>query len=204
MQVSFTGFKNVGFVPSKIYPTIGKDENGQSIHSDDIYVDINTINLQLTDDSNGKDLSEYKNQIRGLKNKYEMHPVNSDFLNISTLKGHIDEDGVQIEPEDSFAILVNGKPLPIKDENLPIISYIAKLLKRVQNQKEHEFVVNNDYISGDDVGKSMVLGHDLSKTFDSRRDYMLGVQIMHNPSQVHDGAKNILDDITEKMIEYFS
>jgi hypothetical protein len=200
MQVSFTGFKNVGYVPVVYYPAVAKDEEGNEVHSKDVFLDIKSLNLQLTDDVFGKDLSEYKDKLSHAKFEPASHPISSDFVNISTIEPHANGEIYK----DQFLISLNGREVEVKDENLPMLSFLAKLVRRVSEQPAEKFVVNNDYVNGDEVASSICLGHDLSEDFETPDDYKKGILYIHNPVQVHDGAQDIKEQIDDKMLDYFS
>lgn len=78
MNVSFTGFKNAGFL------NLVQSSPSQIVFD---------LNAQLTDDFNGKDLSEFRDAMkRSNVGSSFINPVNPNFINIMGIRA-VDENG---------------------------------------------------------------------------------------------------------------
>lgn len=140
-NINFTGIRNIAFTPSIEAVGHGKFSN--------------SLSMVLSDDFNGKDLTEFKKVICKISSKpFEYaNDVSSDILNIKFLHGKNN----QLEN-----IFVNGKNLQVNDKNLPMFSFIAKLTKRIGQMSDKNIVVNNDYVENV-AERALVYGEDLSQ-----------------------------------------
>lgn len=116
--IGFTGIKNIGY--TKFYTT---DED-VTIHSR------YALNMQLTDDEKGKDLTEYKKLLKehpDLKNE-----VNGNYLNVE-----LDSFSVY----DLFAIKtkMNGKTVIRNNENYKITEFMDKIVRKIASFKTKDF-----------------------------------------------------------------
>lgn len=125
-NISFTGIKNIA--------DIGYQKSGNKVAS--------ALSMVLTDDFRGKDLSEFKSVIDRVakKSKNFRHKDGVEFLNIEKCDCL---DGTDIT--NSMKFYLNGKEVKLKDENLPIFSYLAKLTKKIANMDKKDMIVNEDY-----------------------------------------------------------
>ena len=197
MQINFTGYKNVGLCTCQ-------EANEASVQDYNLQPQqLHFLNIQLTDDYNGKDLTKFKQLLKDQNMTGYSNPIDTNFLNITTF-----QDIYQDTKNKNLAIFVNNKPLPINDNNLPIISFIAKLIRRIKETPEDGFVVNNDYKTGPDVAKLIIPGIDLHDEFDDNDNkdeyYRLTIENIHSYPNVHSGTTVMLNQIQEKMIDYFS
>ena len=105
MQINFTGIKNI---------------SSTRIMSPDNNMEAVVINAQLTDDYDGKDLSNFKETLArsGVKENY-LNPVNQNFVNIIGQKV-LTENGIDTK------IILNNTPLPAKRNTVPLFSFLAK------------------------------------------------------------------------------
>lgn len=119
-KISFTGIKNIASIK------FNRGNQGTS----------RSLSMVLTDDFNGKDLSEFHNALRSItNNKLDIINKNgADILNIERVKFG-----------EQRALFVNGKFLEANDENIPMFTYIAKLTRKIANMKNKDMIVNNDY-----------------------------------------------------------
>jgi len=185
MQVSFTGFKNIGCIQSS------DSQDFTRAH----------INIQLTDDYNSKDLSQYKALLNKPGMSIYRNKLNSKFINIAT-------QNKSSKKGNDFTIYVNNCLMPITDENLPMLSFITKLLRRVKETPKSELVVNNDYKTDPDTAKLIIPGFDFRSHYNKENQneeyYQMSMDIIHSPETVHEGSKLIFGQIQNKMIDYFS
>ena len=197
MQINFTGYKNVGLCTCQ-------GANEASVQDYNLQPQqLHFLNIQLTDDYNGKDLTKFKQLLKDQNMTGYSNPIDTNFLNITTF-----QDIYQDTKNKNLAIFVNNKPLPINDDNLPIISFIAKLIRRIKETPEDGLTVNNDYKTGPEVAKLIIPGIDLHDEFDDNDNkdeyYRLTIENIHSYPNVHAGTSVMFDQIQEKMIDYFS
>lgn len=199
MNISFKGIKNVGFLEAvnvTAARTLGMQENKDE---DDDYeiippkpVKIPTtklINMQLTDDFNGKHLSEYKKLIA--KHPEYKNPIANNFLNF-----------VLLETADDSVFILNNKELKVSDDKLDIISFFTNNIKKIANQNQKDFVVNKDYLDSEDFARGFFIGTDLNEDYTEEGIKSIS-RYTHNIPKVKEGAQKLLDNITEIMTNYF-
>lgn len=93
------------------------------------------MNLQLTDDFNGKDLAEFSNVLAksGIPiSKYMCNEVNKDFLNIA-ITADDNYDDLTNSISTDYEVYLNDVELKLKDKNLSVFDYLAKLTKRIMS-----------------------------------------------------------------------
>ena len=119
MTVNFTGIKNAG---------------GMLIRTPNPYQKLNVLSLQVTNDENGNDLDKFNEALEktGKPGNYKTNYNGAVSINVFST-----------EPEEEFgqtqySYFLNGTPLEVKDENLAIFSYLAKLTTNISNKKEAE------------------------------------------------------------------
>ena len=176
MHVNFKGFKNIG--------TLGP---AKSTGAKDV---LNIFNMQLTDDYNGNDLSEYKKVI---SNHPELiNTVNPYFMNLISFNFNGKE-----------GLFLNGKKLPLNDDNLDVYSFVVKAFKKIAMQKTDKFVVNRDYLTSDDFYNGFTQFFDIKFDNLPRDKYAQIVNILHDPSIVKESAKSLYNELQNSVIKYF-
>lgn len=191
MNVNFTGFRNIGYL-KKEYVNKKSDDFKESDEEQ-------FINIQLSDDFNGKDLTEYRKKLKTTDLKGCLHPYNKNSINIAIMKD-VAEDNIGRDVD--YGIYINDdNELEINDQNLSMLSYIAKLLKRVVNTPPEDFVVNKDYLNSMEAAYSIDLGSDLSHELGSQ--YPQYKVLIHHPRVVKYGANEMLNTIQDIMNDYF-
>jgi hypothetical protein len=193
MEVSFTGFKNTSY--SNIIKQTQSLANNAKCRNRNNAVLIQTINTQLLDDFNGNDLSLYKKALASSDIAGEFHPLSSDMVNIQTVK-------VNSPQGQTVYLVLNNNVVRIKDKNLKLISFIAKLLKRISNENPSNFVVNRDFIEGEDAAFATICGKDMRNVFSKER-YKTFLDYAYRPQDVKAIAKDLFSDIQSGMEEYF-
>lgn len=206
MQVNFTGIQNISYDYRKYKESI---YNGYSLelpldedidkNNYDEDVSEHYINLELTDDENGQDLTEFRKQIKTTDLKGDcLHPVRKNLLNIAII-----EEKYTDNTKPDVSIIINNHPdeLEINDKNLPMFSYITKLLKRISKADDESFIITKDYLQND-AATSIIPGEDLSEEYSKGYIYKLGE--IHAPDNVKKGAENMSKIITDRMLDYFS
>lgn len=195
MQVSFTGLKNVGYMNSYGYPVYNNDNN-QHYYNKNNYFDLNIINMELTDDFNGKDLSEYKKAIKNANIENAHHPLFPNFINFGIVKNELDDD------KDTYFFL-NGAKLPVTDENMNLFSFLAKSLDKLNAKSVAKFTVNEDYLSDPDTARAIMLGEDMSDKFESEeetQDYLK--YVIHDAENVKNGSSKMIKLLEDKIYDY--
>lgn len=194
MKISFTGIKNPGYYSKKIYTADLYNNDGCRYSSND-YININCINMELTDDYNGKDLSEYKKQLEKSNVKDLEHPLNSNFINIGVLKGELPED-------KGTYLFLNGKPIEVEDGNLPIISFMVKKILQLKDNISSASI-DKDYYKSDIAANSLDLGNDLRDEYYYYEDPLPDLKKYYTPRFVSETANNMFKLMNNKMMEYF-
>lgn len=189
MQINFTGIKNPGYYTYVIQPTSNKRD---ITYPPEELVKVKNINMELTDN----DLFEYKEKLNSSDVFYLAHPVNPNFLNIGVVKGELEAD------QDTYFFL-NGAQIDIEDGNLPIISFMAKMLKQLKLNPQSSIIEKN-YYKSDIAPQTLMLGLDLRDDYSDKEDYIQDLKSYHNPNNISYEADKMLDLITDKMINYFS
>ena len=198
-QTSFKGIKNVGYLnyefeyanQTKKYQSPDDDDDGDNfIRGNDRKKETSElINIQFTDDYSGKHLTEYKK----IMNKYPQYKneFNNNFLNF-----------LQISNDNQNLLVVNSKPLDLNDQNLSLVSFIAKTLKEISQKKPQEFIVNKDYLLSDDFSKGFIPHMDLNEV--TSEDFTASLaEDFHEPETVKTGSQNMISRLTEIMMKYF-
>lgn len=210
MQVTFTGIKNIGFIKTSIdYANLGiikeNDQGwkrilqmpGPDFQLEEGYL----LNMQLTDDFNGKHYTEFQKALEKshLKTSNFRNPIHKNFLNIFFNRELSKEDG-NFSKESSF--FINDEPLELDDKNLPLFTYIGKLIRDIAHKPLEKFVVTPDYLESDELNKGMCIGDDLKAIFG--KDFQDEVKKMHKPSDVRNCASEMDDFLTSEMMDYFN
>ncbi len=192
MNIHFTGIKNIGYEKR----TYNKYDEEYKERDDEHF-----IHIQLTDDYNGKDLTEFRTKMRktGLRNY--THPVMPNTLCLMISKDVISNN---LGKSTDYQIYINDadEELKINDDNIPMISFIARLLNRIKSTPNNEFIVNRDYLTDDDTAESIILGEDLRKTYGDRYDRK--IREIHSPELVKKGAEDMNNVLQEIMMDYFA
>ena len=193
MQVNFTGIRNVGYDCDLIYPTYMED--GKVVYNPEHYADSNVINMQLKDDFNGKDLSDYKKAVETSDVENKRHPIIPDFINFAVLKGELPSD------KDTYFFL-NGSRLEVNDENMGIFSFLAKTLTKLKNQSLDRFFVDKDYLFGPDASQSIKLGQDIMDDYEDDLEGYAELSKLHYNEHAQNGAIKMLELLEKKIYEY--
>ena len=193
MQINFTGIKNVGYNCDFLYPTYEQD--GQLVYNSDDYADMNVINMQLTDDFNGKDLSAYKDAVGTSDVENKRHPIVPNFIHLAVLKGELPID------KDTYFFL-NGSKLEVNDQNMTIFSFLAKTLKKLKEQSLDRFFVDKDYLFGPDVSQSIKLGQDLRDDYEDDLECYTELSKLHYNEHARNGAAKMFELLENKIYEY--
>lgn len=146
--IGFTGIRNIGY--TKFYTT---DEN-VNIHSR------YALNMQLTDDDKGNDLTEYKKLLKenpDLKNK-----INSDYLNIEF-------DTARYNEFLMIKTKMNGNTIPRSFEKNKIISFMDKIVHKVASFKTKDFDTDEWHHLDDESLKGLIYNENMDDYVDSTK-----------------------------------
>lgn len=185
MSINFTGIKNVGamLVP---YP-----ENNSVMSA---------LSLQLTNDDDGNDLDKFVNTMKskGVEDKYIIPYEGAVSINVWSTEAR-DEYS---KPKHHFYL--NGSALEVKDENLGIFSYLAKLTKTIANKPEEDMGADIKYITSPDFINGSTIGYYLKQAMLNDITAPIGemVNSIYNPAGAKAGAEVVNKTINDTMIDY--
>ena len=210
MNINFTGIKNVGYLHRNLREAYDAenetvrylDPDDDSIEKEDYDTDIDEhyLTVHLTDDYNGKDLTEFRNVLK--RSKLVGNPLNSNdsaIVSFAVTKEYPTD--IYEKPQTYFYLNECDEPIPMEDKNLGLISFLAKLVTRVSKTENKDFLVNRDYLDTI-AATSMIYGENLKAEFGE--DYNKEIRIAHSPQVVRDGAKEITKLVQDRMMDYFS
>lgn len=183
-KISFTGLRNIGAYQWRV-PYVAP--NVKRTH----------MIVNLVDDYNGKDLSEYKQLIKKYKgeNGSLLFDKDSNFLHIMT--------SVFKNKNDIPELAINGNVIEPKKETLPLFSYVGKLVRRISNMKDKEFDIRQDFKYGPD-GDTFVVPFlsitDLAEIHEV--DAKKLIDRVYSPENNRRVAKTIDEHIMRQMLDY--
>lgn len=186
-NVSFTGLQNVGACH-----VAGTFERGKMVGT--------SLLVNLTNDSKGKDLTEYENVMRKCSDSFGHYfPEDKNFLHVQTIKYFPDDEDFETVPQ----LVVNGYVVPTENKTMPLFSYIAKLTKRVLASSEKDIKISNDFKYGPD-GDSYLTGMRVSDNVENPEQKRLLLDSFYSLPEAKKGAKSINDAIQAQMMDYFA
>lgn len=198
MRINFTGIKNVGYETRQYFHYVNNHESGDEFEEVE---DEHFLNLELTDDKDGNDLSEFKKMIKTTDLNYYDHPVDPAMLNIAISRDVVrDYLGQTID----YQVYINeaDKELVIKDENLPFFTYLAKLMNKVKNTPDNKFKLEDDYLYSKDAAVSVIIGEDLKDTYGE--SYPDALKEIYSPQKIKSGISTMNNIIRDMMMDYFN
>ena len=135
-NVSFTGVRNIGGCT-----------NTRMVRGSSHISVFNNMILQLTDDYNGADLSEFKKLISkcNTTNWYKNFPGDNRVFHFMT---NYSADMEKEFSESVPALYLNYQIIPVRKETLPIFSFIAKMTRKISTMKDSEFKRSDDFKYG--------------------------------------------------------
>ena len=183
-NINFTGIKNIGSYNNSL-PVV--PEPIRKCH----------LLVQLTDDADGNDLTEYRQVMK----RVEPYLGNMNFIpqdDFVHLMTAVVQDG-----EDIPELALNWNVLPTKTETMPLFTYAAKLSRKIANLTNKEFVYDDKFIKSENAEVYPVPAVSLS---DIACYLKLPAQIIKNvvysPKKGREVAKEINDNISEQMFDY--
>ena len=184
-KINFTGYKNA----SAVSVVNGYIVDGGCQLSDKRS---HIFCCELTDDHNGKDLSEYVKQRSKLdslafKNEYDIN-----FINIASVPNL--ENGI---PD----IYLNGVLLNPQDNSLGMFSFCAKLLKKIVPSLPNQ--VNNDYLMSNDFCSQLLIPPEFRNSC-SKKEYRYYLESVVDDENIREHAKLINEDIMTVMLDYLA
>lgn len=195
MQINFTGIQNTAQYNQLFHPLM-QDENGRLFYTKDKYIKACHFNTELTDDTFGQDLTKYNEVLKNSAMPEARNNIYSRYMNITTLRPNYSQDDVNI--------LLNGIPVEICDKNIPLITFISKILNKISEQSDNEFKISEDYSVIDDGSIAVAYGQNLETNCISDEDYFDTMLAIHDPENIKNGVNEIIENITDRMIDYFS
>ena len=194
-KINFCGFKNVGY-----FRRIACDGNPFEQNVKNTFIDENFLNIQLLDDFNGKDLSEFKKLLSTTDMARTQNPIGRDFVNLAVVKEHSVENGQLV---DDYTFFINDDRLDVNDGNLKFLSYIVKLVRRISETPEEKFVKNVDFVDGFEANRAIILGEDIDEIGrEAGLPFMR--KSLYNPKNAKDGATHMFNEMQNVMTDYFA
>ena len=149
----------------------------------------------MSNDSNGKDLAEFKSVIA---------KVTPD---LEKFRNNISLEIVNVECKSSGwhftdALYLNGEEVKVNDKNLPIFTYIAKVTKKITGMPDNNFIVNEDY-KDFIADESLIYGIRLTDSIPEEVSRLNLFNQFFQKDNVKTGAKQINDFIQNIMNKYF-
>lgn len=192
MDTTFTGIKNLSYLKIQHANQETKIAN-QPLER---YV----LNMQLTDDANGNDLTMFRSLLKKTGIPLRDHPINPEFLNIEIFTNSAHSESGRI-------IFLNRTGLKIKDDILSMMSYIGKLLKRITNMKGQDFLLDQQYCTPENLRKSTLMGQDileiLPKNLSSTQQKNI-IGNLYSDKNVKDGTTKMFNIFQDEMLDYLS
>lgn len=142
MRVSFNGIKNIGYTQFS-YKTENQENTNSPVTPDEDYEN-HFLSLRLTDDKDGKDLSEYLTLIKNKPQFLNLYSNSTLILNINKRYESFENSDIYY-PEYDFQI--NGEELELNDNNLKMFSFVSKLLnktKEITNNSHSKNIKDTD------------------------------------------------------------
>ena len=194
-KINFCGFKNAGY-----FRRIACDGNPFEHNVKAAFMDESFLNIQLKDDLNGNDLTEFKKLLSTTDMDKTPNPIGRDFVNLAIIKEHSVENGKIV---DDHSFFINDDRLDVNDGNLKFLSYIVKLVKRISETPEEKFARNFDFVDGPEAPKAIVLGEDMDEL-----GHEVGIPFMtkdlYKPKNVKAGAEDMFNTMQNIMMDYFA
>jgi len=194
MQINFTGIQNTAQYNQLFYPLM-QDEEGRTFYSKNQYIKACHLNTELSDDESGQDLTAYKQLLENSAMPEAKNNIYSRFMNVSILRPNYSPNDINL--------FLNGIPIDICDKNIPIISFVSKILNRILKQPEEDFIITSDYSPVDDGAIAVAYGQNLEENCTSDEDFFDTIIGIHDPKNIKKGVEEIIGGITDRMIDYF-
>ncbi|MBE7712797.1 MAG: hypothetical protein E7Z87_03545 [Cyanobacteria bacterium SIG26] len=183
-NINFTGLKNIGGYNGPL-PTV--PDPIRKCH----------LIVQLTDDTNGNDLTEYKRII----NNAEPHIGNTKFIpedEFVHIMTSVVDDG-----EDIPELAVNSKIIPPKTETMPLFTFIAKLTKRIAAQQNKDFNCDYLFLNNSESDRYVVPLLSISDIAEYIKLPKNIVKVaIYSPRMGRKVAQEINDNICQQMFDY--
>lgn len=187
-NVSFTGLQNMG---SCIQPY--KIEGKGHIYAVSLLA-------KLTDDFQGKDLTEFENVLRKCSDSFNHRfPQDKNFIHIQTREFIPEDENFESIPK----LLVNGYVVPTETKTMPLFSYIAKFTKKCMGISEKDYKIARDFKYGPDGDSYLtpIRISDYGFIPEKRKEFLDEV---YSLDKVKENAEIINDNIQRQMMDYFA
>lgn len=136
-NISFTGIKNI-YIGKKFTEGVGKyiNHNNELAEGNKINKTIK-IACELTDDTQGKDLSFFKQQLEKCNNHYKNNCIDKNNPNKITMLVSRNEYADDVAKVTNSNFIINDTPILLANKgSLPLYTFMAKLTKRIAKQPE--------------------------------------------------------------------
>ena len=190
-NITFTGIKNIGAcsMSREISPT---ETNVRHF-----------LIAQLTDDYNGKDLTEYEKTIKLCTSKKWQPGEMTDNRLIHLMTEY------SLNPENEFSetvpkLFLNYKLIPEDSKRMPLFTLIAKLTRKIFNMQNQEYAVAKDFKYGI-LGRMLLMpGYDMQAIANgfNINYYKFMDMVPFNYNSAVKFSKIINEHIKKQMINY--
>ena len=183
MNISFTGYKNIGSVNYQIMDFDKKEDDDQSLF-------VNCVNLQLTNKYD-KDLDTFERVLKRYPNN-----INRDFV---TLMSFEKQDGEFVYDRPEF--MLNFKPLNINDENLWIFEKLAAMLDSLAKKDPESYEISEQYLESEDCQQMLNPGNfgNLDEI-----DQQIVVRLSHEPQRTQKDVESMSHKLEKAICDYMA
>ena len=186
MSVNFTGIKNIGAI-NMLVPTTGQQ--------------VNIMSFQAVNDEDGNDFDRFCKEVGKTDNPdLILSRAGNGFVSLEVIKSPKEED----YESDNYDYYVNGKKLEVKDSNLGLFSYFAKLTTCISKGKPEDFGFENEYVSNPAFVRRTAIGNIIKNMFLSDPQMNLAgvVTLLHSEQNVKFNAQIVNHAINSTIIDY--
>lgn len=194
-KINFCGYQNIGFF--KRIATNDEIFNPKAIKDG---VDEMFLSVQLKDDFNGQDLTEFKKAFKKAEIERNPNPIGNDFVNIAVIKEYSYEDA---KPVENISFFINDNKLDVNDENLGLLSHVIKLVRKISETPKENFIHKQDFVNGPEAPHAIILNEDLEE-FGAQIGMPDLVKKLYTPNNVQNGAKQMYERMQNVMMDYFA
>lgn len=154
--------------------------------------------VNLTDDFNGKDLTEFRQVAKKCQPIIGqcIFPEDNRFIHIMT---NVLDDGKDI-PD----LAVNYTVIPAETGTMSMFTYISKLAKRIAQMNDKDFILNKDFKMGPDGDRFLIPALNITTLAKNEQEYLDILDEAYSPVSNRNAAKRIFFDIQKKMFDYFN
>ena len=84
------------------------------------------------------------------------------------------------------------------------MTLLANSLRKIACKQQKDFELNKDYLDSDDLSEGFLPMQNIKDLINNDKTFEQLAMTLHNPSSVKKGAKSMLDEFTQIMMDYFN